>query len=51
MDLNQAYFFTNFPATTETGISETSSLGEKFLGLAEKILEFSQESLSFIYLL
>ena len=36
-------FFTDFPATTETGISKT-------LSLVEKILEFSQKSLSFIYL-
>ena len=47
----QAYFFTDNPAITETGISETSSLGKNFLSLAEKILEFSQKSLSFIYLL
>ena len=38
--LHQAYFFTDFPATTETGISETLSLGKKFLSLAEKIVEF-----------
>ena len=49
--LVQAYFFTGFPASTESGISETLSLGGKFLSLAEKILEFSQKSLSFIYLL
>ena len=46
VSLTQAYFFTDFPAPTETGISETLSLGEKFLSLAKKILEFSQISLS-----
>ena len=34
--IRQAYFFTDFPAPTETGISETLSLGEKFLSLAKK---------------
>ena len=34
--LSQAYFFTDFPAPTETGISETLSLGGKFLSLAKK---------------
>ena len=41
LSINQAYFFTDFLATIETGISETLSLGKKFLSLAEKILEFS----------
>ena len=40
--LHQAYFFTDFPATTETGISETLSLGKKFLSLAKKSLSKSK---------
>ena len=40
----QAYFFTDFPASTETGISETLSLGGKFLSLAKEILEFSKKN-------
>ena len=40
--ITQAYFFTDFPATTETGISETLSLGKKFLSLAKKSLSKSK---------
>ena len=49
VSLTQAYFFTDFPAPTETGISETKSLGGKFLSLAKKslslanIIEFSEK--------
>ena len=42
MHINQAYFFTDFPATTETGISETLSLGKKFLSLAKKSLSLAK---------
>ena len=52
----QAYFFTGFPASIESGISETLSLGGKFLSLAEnpfifiefrwKILILGEKSLS-----
>ena len=38
LTINQANIFTNFPAPTETGISKTLSLGEKFLSLAKKNL-------------
>ena len=43
----QAYFFTDFSATTETGISETLSLGGKFLSLAKKSLSLSKKALEF----
>ena len=42
--VNQAYFFTDFPAPTETGISETLSLGKKFLSLAKKSLSLAKNA-------
>ena len=42
----QAYFFTDFLATTETGISGTLSLGGKILSLAKKSLSLAKKSLS-----
>ena len=40
--LYEAYFFTDFPAPTESGISETLSLGEKFLSLVKKSLSLAK---------
>ena len=40
--LIQAYFFTDFPATTETGIPETLSLGGKFFSLGKKSLSLAK---------
>jgi len=40
--LVQAYFFTDFPATTETRISETLSLWEKILSLVKKSLSLAK---------
>ena len=45
--LSQAYFFTDFPAPTETGISETLSLGGKFLSLAKKSLSLEKKIFEF----
>ena len=46
LSVEQAYFFTDFPAPTETGISETLSLGKKFLSLAKKSLSLAKKSSS-----
>ena len=43
----QAYFFTGFPASIESGISETLSLGGKFLSLAENPFIFMGEIWNF----
>ena len=45
--LRQAYFFTGFPASIESGISETLSLGGKFLSLAENPFIFMGEIWNF----
>ena len=45
--VTQAYFFTGFPASIESGISETLSLGGKFLSLAENPFIFMGEIWNF----
>ena len=44
--ITQAYFFTVFPASIESGISETLSLGEKSL-FSEKSFHFDGGNLEF----
>ena len=45
--LVQTYFFTGFPASIESGISETLSLGEKSLSLAKNPFIFMGEIWNF----
>ena len=45
--LAQVYSFSNFPASTKTGIFQTLTLGEQFLSLETKSLSFAMKNLKF----